>query len=61
VFKKQRKKLLYEEVLRRFANFQPIRFARPVPVAMLLQLALDSPESGWLEEDGPKEDIVQVN
>jgi len=54
------KKLIYEETLRRFSTFAPIRFARPVPIGMLLQLALDSPESGWVEEDGPKEDIIQV-
>lgn len=55
-----RKKLMYEEVLRRFANFPTIRFAKPVPITVLLQMALDSPDSGWMEEDGPKEDIVQV-
>ncbi len=51
---------MYQETLRRFSHFQPIRFAKPVPVPMLLRLALDSPESGWTEEDGPKEDIIQV-
>lgn len=46
--------------MRQFSHFQAIRFARPVPIAILLQMALDSPESGWVEEDGPKEDIIQV-
>jgi hypothetical protein len=54
------KKLLYEETMRRFSTFMPIRFARPIPIAVLLQMALDDPESGWVEEDGAKEEIIQV-
>jgi DNA mismatch repair protein MLH1 len=46
--------------MRRFGKFAPIRFAKPVPLPVLLQLALDSPDSGWTEEDGPKEDIIKV-
>jgi DNA mismatch repair protein MLH1 len=53
------KALMYQTVLRKFSRLAPLRFAKPVPIPVLLQLALDCPDSGWTEEDGPKEDIVK--
>ncbi|KAL6074310.1 DNA mismatch repair protein [Balamuthia mandrillaris] len=50
---------MYQEILRKFASFAAIRFTKPISIPRLLMLALDSPDSGWQEEDGPKEDIVK--
>ncbi len=34
-------------------------FQNPAPLYDLAMLALDSEESGWTEEDGPKEGLAQ--
>jgi DNA mismatch repair protein MLH1 len=54
------RELMYQEGVRNFSRFAKIRFAKPLPIPDLLQLALDDPRNGWNEEDGPKEDIKNV-
>ena len=34
-------------------------FQEPAPIYELAMLALDSPESGWSEADGPKPDLAE--
>ncbi|XP_070696869.1 DNA mismatch repair protein Mlh1 [Pempheris klunzingeri] len=42
-----------------FGNFGVLRLSTPAPLYDLAMLALDSEESGWTEEDGPKEGLAQ--
>ncbi|XP_067465697.1 DNA mismatch repair protein Mlh1 [Thunnus thynnus] len=42
-----------------FGNFGVLRLSTPAPIYELAMLALDSEESGWTEEDGPKEGLAQ--
>lgn len=37
----------------------PAPSQEPAPLFDLAMLALDSPESGWTEEDGPKEGLAE--
>jgi len=53
------KQLIYQECLHQFAEFPFIKFSSPASVHTLCMLALDNPNSGWREEDGPKEEISQ--
>ncbi|XP_041533078.1 DNA mismatch repair protein Mlh1 isoform X4 [Microtus oregoni] len=51
--------LFYQILIYDFANFGVLRLSEPAPLFALAMLALDSPESGWTEEDGPKEGLAE--
>uniref|UniRef100_A0A2K5CJJ4 DNA mismatch repair protein S5 domain-containing protein n=1 Tax=Aotus nancymaae TaxID=37293 RepID=A0A2K5CJJ4_AOTNA len=52
-------KLFYQILIYNFANFGVLRLWEPAPLFDLTMLALDSPENGWTEEDGPKEGLAE--
>ncbi|XP_064486491.1 DNA mismatch repair protein Mlh1-like [Ornithodoros turicata] len=52
------RELFYQLALKDFGNFAAMRLSEPAPIHDLVMLALDSEESGWTEEDGPKEDLA---
>ncbi|EGC34291.1 hypothetical protein DICPUDRAFT_55923 [Dictyostelium purpureum] len=52
------KELFYQLSLSRFSDFDSIRFSQPLSVYTLLLVSLDSPASGWMESDGPKDKIA---
>ncbi|KAK5578395.1 hypothetical protein RB653_008065 [Dictyostelium firmibasis] len=52
------KELFYQLSLLRFSDFDSIKFSQPLSVYSLLLVSLDSPLSGWMESDGPKEKIA---
>ncbi|KAK1905898.1 DNA mismatch repair protein Mlh1 [Dissostichus eleginoides] len=51
--------LFYQIVIYDFGNFGVLRLSTPAPLYDLAMLALDSEESGWTEDDGPKEGLAQ--
>lgn len=51
--------LFYQLLLYDFENFARIRFAEPLSIKQLAELALRSKESGWCEADGPIDDLAQ--
>ncbi|XP_030061396.1 DNA mismatch repair protein Mlh1 [Microcaecilia unicolor] len=51
--------LFYQILIYDFGNFGVLRLSEPAPLYDLAILALDSPESGWSEEDGPKEGLAE--
>ncbi|NP_001417993.1 DNA mismatch repair protein Mlh1 [Danio rerio] len=51
--------LFYQILVYDFGNFGVLRLSNPAPLYDLAMLALDSEESGWTEEDGPKEGLAQ--
>ncbi|KAK1172314.1 DNA mismatch repair protein Mlh1-like isoform X1 [Acipenser oxyrinchus oxyrinchus] len=51
--------LFYQILIYDFGNFGVLRLSTPAPLYDLAMLALESPESGWTEEDGPKEGLAQ--
>nr|QFU95811.1 mutL-like protein 1 transcript variant X1 [Carassius auratus red var. x Cyprinus carpio allotetraploid] len=51
--------LFYQILIYDFGNFGVLRLSNPAPLYDLAMLALDSEESGWTEEDGPKEGLAQ--
>ncbi|XP_072455008.1 DNA mismatch repair protein Mlh1 isoform X2 [Notamacropus eugenii] len=51
--------LFYQILIYDFANFGVLRLSEPAPLYDLAMLALDHPESGWTEEDGPKEGLAE--
>ncbi|XP_047208530.1 DNA mismatch repair protein Mlh1 [Girardinichthys multiradiatus] len=51
--------LFYQILIYDFGNFGVLRLSTPTPLYDLAMLALDSEESGWTEEDGPKEGLAQ--
>ncbi|XP_034537953.1 DNA mismatch repair protein Mlh1 [Notolabrus celidotus] len=51
--------LFYQILTYDFGNFGVLRLSTPAPLYDLALLALDSEESGWTEEDGPKEGLAQ--
>ncbi|XP_072323425.1 DNA mismatch repair protein Mlh1 isoform X2 [Scyliorhinus torazame] len=51
--------LFYQIFIYDFGNFGVLRLSSPAPLYELAMLALDSPESGWTEEDGPKEGLAE--
>lgn len=53
------KELFYQLMLKNFGNFTVMKLSEPAPVFELVVLALDAEESGWTEEDGPKEDLAR--
>ncbi|XP_069001237.1 DNA mismatch repair protein Mlh1 [Embiotoca jacksoni] len=51
--------LFFQILIYDFGNFGILRLSTPAPLYDLAMLALDSEESGWSEEDGPKEGLAQ--
>ncbi|RXN13952.1 DNA mismatch repair Mlh1 [Labeo rohita] len=51
--------LFYQILIYDFGNFGVLRLSNPAPLYDLAMLALESEESGWTEEDGPKEGLAQ--
>uniref|UniRef100_A0AAX7UYT8 DNA mismatch repair protein S5 domain-containing protein n=1 Tax=Astatotilapia calliptera TaxID=8154 RepID=A0AAX7UYT8_ASTCA len=51
--------LFYQILIYDFGNFGVLRLSTPAPLYDLAMLALESEESGWTEEDGPKEGLAQ--
>uniref|UniRef100_A0A3Q2PWD3 DNA mismatch repair protein MLH1 n=1 Tax=Fundulus heteroclitus TaxID=8078 RepID=A0A3Q2PWD3_FUNHE len=51
--------LFYQILVYDFGNFGVLRLSTPAPLYELAMLALDSEESGWTEEDGPKEGLAR--
>ncbi|MFT7816357.1 DNA mismatch repair protein Mlh1 isoform X2 [Arapaima gigas] len=51
--------LFYQILMYDFGNFGVLRLSSPAPLYDLAMLALDMDESGWTEEDGPKEGLAQ--
>uniref|UniRef100_A0A674KDV9 DNA mismatch repair protein MLH1 n=1 Tax=Terrapene triunguis TaxID=2587831 RepID=A0A674KDV9_9SAUR len=51
--------LFYQILLYDFANFGVLRLSEPAPLYDLAMLALENTESGWTEEDGPKEGLAE--
>ncbi|XP_044148760.1 DNA mismatch repair protein Mlh1 isoform X1 [Bufo gargarizans] len=53
------RELFYQILIYDFGNFGVMRLSESAPIYELAMLALDSPESGWTEEDGPKEGLAE--
>ncbi|KAM5157801.1 DNA mismatch repair protein Mlh1 [Mantella aurantiaca] len=51
--------LFYQILIYDFGNFGIMKLSESAPIYDLAMLALDSPESGWTEEDGPKEGLAE--
>ncbi|XP_048384844.1 DNA mismatch repair protein Mlh1 isoform X2 [Stegostoma tigrinum] len=51
--------LFYQILVYDFGNFGVLKLSSPAPLYELAMLALDSPESGWTEDDGPKEGLAE--
>ncbi|KAM3929767.1 DNA mismatch repair protein Mlh1 [Leptodactylus fuscus] len=51
--------LFYQILIYDFGNFGIMRLSEPASIYELAMLALDSPESGWTEEDGSKEGLAE--
>ncbi|KAJ8014348.1 hypothetical protein DPEC_G00039300 [Dallia pectoralis] len=51
--------LFYQILIYDFGNFGVLRLSEPASLYDLAMLALDSEESGWSEDDGPKEGLAQ--
>ncbi|XP_058506732.1 DNA mismatch repair protein Mlh1 [Solea solea] len=51
--------LFYQILIYDFGNFGVLRLSTPAPLYDLAMLALDCEESGWTEDDGPKEGLAQ--
>ncbi|KAL6263506.1 hypothetical protein P5V15_006297 [Pogonomyrmex californicus] len=56
--RKLAEELFYEIMLYDFANFGVIKFSERISLFDLAMIALDSGETGWTEEDGPKEELA---
>ncbi|XP_031570425.1 DNA mismatch repair protein Mlh1-like [Actinia tenebrosa] len=52
------KELFYQIIMFRFGDFGFLKLSEVAPIYELAMLALESEESGWTEEDGPKEDLA---
>ncbi|XP_018124007.1 mutL homolog 1 S homeolog isoform X1 [Xenopus laevis] len=51
--------LFYQILIYDFGNFGVMKLSEPAPLYDLAMLALDNKESGWTEEDGPKEGLAE--
>ncbi|XP_077160023.1 DNA mismatch repair protein Mlh1 isoform X2 [Paroedura picta] len=51
--------MFYQILVYDFGNFGILRLSEPAPLYDLAMLALDNAESGWTEEDGPKEGLAE--
>lgn len=56
--RKLAEELFYEIMLYDFANFGVIKFSERISLFDLALIALDSGETGWTEEDGPKDELA---
>ncbi|XP_012528513.1 DNA mismatch repair protein Mlh1 isoform X2 [Monomorium pharaonis] len=56
--RKLAEELFYEIMLYDFKNFGVIKFSERISLFDLAMIALDSGETGWTEEDGPKEELA---
>jgi DNA mismatch repair protein MLH1 len=54
------KQLFYEIILRNFGSHSYIQLNPAPSISSLLRLSLESPNSGWQETDGNKDDIVKI-
>eukprot|EP00053_Salpingoeca_punica_P020186 m.210080 g.210080 ORF g.210080 m.210080 type:complete len:866 (+) comp17815_c0_seq1:189-2786(+) len=54
------RELFRQLVFRGFSRFGTLELDPPAPIVDLVLIALDSPESGWMEEDGSKEDLAET-
>ena len=52
------KELFYQIIMFKFGNFDFLRLSEAAPIYELAMLALDCEESGWTEEDGPKDELA---
>ncbi|GBG72174.1 hypothetical protein CBR_g11107 [Chara braunii] len=57
------KELVYQQVFRRFAQFQSMRLSSPARLFDILMIALEEEEEAgrWDESDGPKDEIAKLN
>lgn len=51
--------LFYQLLLYDFENFARIRFAEPLSIVKLAEMALNTEESGWCDDDGPIAELSQ--
>nr|XP_056713622.1 DNA mismatch repair protein Mlh1 [Euleptes europaea] len=51
--------MFYQILVYDFGNFGILRLSEPAPLYDLAILALENAESGWTEEDGPKEGLAE--
>ncbi|XP_048367710.1 DNA mismatch repair protein Mlh1 [Sphaerodactylus townsendi] len=51
--------MFYQILVYDFGNFGILRLSVPAPLYDLAMLALENAESGWTEEDGPKEGLAE--
>ncbi|XP_050457163.1 DNA mismatch repair protein Mlh1 isoform X2 [Cataglyphis hispanica] len=56
--RKLTEELFYQIMLYDFANFGVIKFSERLSLFDLAMIALDSGETGWTEEDGPKDELA---
>ncbi|XP_011861259.1 PREDICTED: DNA mismatch repair protein Mlh1 [Vollenhovia emeryi] len=56
--RKLAEELFYEIMLYDFANFGVIKFSERISLFDLAMIALDSGETGWSQDDGPKEELA---
>ncbi|XP_070168145.1 DNA mismatch repair protein Mlh1 isoform X2 [Polyergus mexicanus] len=56
--RKLAEELFYQIMLHDFANFGVIKFSERISLFDLAMIALDSGETGWIEEDGPKDELA---
>ncbi|ESP00174.1 hypothetical protein LOTGIDRAFT_141270, partial [Lottia gigantea] len=53
------RELFYQIALTDFSNFGILRLSEAAPIYDLAMMALNSEESGWTENDGPKEGLAK--
>ncbi|XP_077469045.1 DNA mismatch repair protein Mlh1 [Stigmatopora argus] len=53
------RELFYQILIYDFGNFGVLRLSTATPIYDLAMIALESEESGWTEEDGPKEGLAE--
>ncbi|KAJ6661963.1 hypothetical protein lerEdw1_012810 [Lerista edwardsae] len=51
--------MFYQVLIYDFGNFGVLRLSEPAPLYDLAMLALENDESGWTDEDGPKEGLAE--
>ena len=51
--------LFYQIIIYKFGNFGYLELSEPAPLAELVRMVLDTPESGWEPEDGDKDELAK--
>lgn len=51
--------VIYQKILYDFENFDRIALDPPILLKDLALLSLETEESGWTSEDGPKEELAE--